>query len=349
MRPISPLNRVGLGMVAIVAASIFALSAVFAAGAPVASESLDQLYEKVKKEGGKLTVYAALSARSMEVILPAFMKRFPSVTLDHIDATADQLLARISTEARGGRVLGDVFGGALPYMAQITDQKLLAPLAVPEAAAYPAHMKSDFWVATDTQFYIAGWNTNLVKKGDEPRNLEDLSQVKWKNSLMAEPRDFQVLIGLAKRKYASDDKAIDLLRKIAANQVEFHKGHSQLVEFLVAGQRPVCFTCYAHHFPPRVKKGAPIQSLLSEGVGEVGGAVSVIKGAPHPNAALLWARWAVSEEGQRVYAQAGETPAHPNVEPVEKVRPAAAYMLTIDDIKEFPRYEKLWKEIFQIR
>jgi hypothetical protein len=24
-------------------------------------------------------------------------------------------------------------------------------------------------------------------------------------------------------------------------------------------------------------------------------------------------------------------------------------MLTIDDIKEFPRYEKLWKEIFQIR
>jgi hypothetical protein len=35
----------------------------------------------------------------------------------------------------------------------------------------------------------------------------------------------------------------------------------------------------------------------------------------HPNAALLWARWATSEEGQKVYAQAGETPSHPNVEP----------------------------------
>jgi ABC-type Fe3+ transport system substrate-binding protein len=64
---------------------------------------------------------------------------------------------------------------------------------------------------------------------------------------------------------------------------------------------------------------------------------------------LLWARWAISEEGQRVYAEAGETPAHPNVEPLEKVRPAAAYMLSIEDIKEFPQYEKLWKEIFQIR
>ncbi|HEY6368260.1 MAG TPA: hypothetical protein VI585_26050, partial [Candidatus Binatia bacterium] len=92
---------------------------------------------------------------------------------------------------------------------------------------------------------------------------------------------------------------------------------------------------------PRMKKSAPIQSLLSEGVGEVGGAVSILRGAPHPSAALLWARWAIGEESQKVYAQAGE--------PLEKVRPTAAYMLTIDDIKEFPKYEKVWKDIFQIR
>ena len=44
-----------------------------------------------------------------------------------------------------------------------------------------------------------------------------------------------------------------------------------------------------------------------------------------------------------------ETPAHPKVEPLEKIRPATPYMLTIDDVREFPRYEKTWKEIFQIR
>jgi hypothetical protein len=37
------------------------------------------------------------------------------------------------------------------------------------------------------------------------------------------------------------------------------------------------------------------------------------------------------------------------VEPLEKIRPSVAHMLTIDDVKEFPRYEKIWKEIFQIR
>ena len=166
---------------------------------------------------------------------------------------------------------------------------------------------------------------------------------------MGEARDYQMLIAFAKRKYNSDERAIDLFRRIAANQVEFHNGHSQLIEFLVAGQRAVCFTCYSHHFPPRVKKGAPIQPLMTEGVGEVGGAVSLLKGAPHPNAALLGARWAISEEGQRVWAQGGETPAHPHVEPLEKVRPTTFYMLTIDDVKEFPKYEKIWKEIFQLR
>ena len=46
-----------------------------------------------------------------------------------------------------------------------------------------------------------------------------------------------------------------------------------------------------------------------------------LKGALHPNTALLWARWAISGERQKIYAQAGETPAHPKVEPTEKTRP----------------------------
>jgi len=165
-------NGIGLATFLCIFARIYC-SSVFAASAP-AIESIDQLYEKAKKEGGQITVYAPLSNRAIEVIPPAFMKRFPGVTVNHIDATPDQLLARVLAEARGGRVLADVFGGSLAYMAQITDQKLLAPLALPEAAVFPANMKSEFWIATDTQFYIAGWNTNLVKKGDEPKSSRTL-------------------------------------------------------------------------------------------------------------------------------------------------------------------------------
>jgi len=235
------------------------------------------------------------------------------------------------------------------YLQQLKEQNLLMDITLPEAAAYPAGMKGSYWVASDTEYFVAGWNTSRVKKGEEPKQFEDFADAKWNKRLAAEPRDFQLLMGLAKYKYASDDKAIELFKKIAANNPEFHRGHSQLIELLAAGQADVCLTCYGHHFPPRIKLGSPLQLMLSEGVGHVGGTVTVLKDSPHPNAGLLWARWLISEEGQKVYAQAGETPAHPKVEPLEKSRPAKAYMLTVEDGKDYPKYQKLWREIFQIR
>ena len=159
-----------------------------AASAPTKTDSFDELHEKAKKEGGKLNLYASLSGNSIEVILPAFQKRFPGITVDHTDATGDKLIARIVAEGRGGRVIADTFGGGLAYIAQMAEQKLLAPLVIPETAAYPAHLKNEFWLATDTQFFIIGWNTNLVKKGDEPKGFEDLGNAKWKGALMGESR-----------------------------------------------------------------------------------------------------------------------------------------------------------------
>jgi hypothetical protein len=37
------------------------------------------------------------------------------------------------------------------------------------------------------------------------------------------------------------------------------------------------------------------------------------------------------------------------VEPAEKVRPAKIYPIRASDIQEYPKYEKIWKEIFKLR
>jgi iron(III) transport system substrate-binding protein len=313
-----------------------------------ATESLNDIYENAKKEG-RVVVYAAASTRTEQVVFPAFEKRFPGIIVNHVNATADKLVARAIAEARGGKVIADVISGTMNYIAQLKEQNLLRDIALPEAAIYPPSLKGSYWVATDTEYFIAAFNTSRIKKDDEPKTFEDFSHPKWTNRLIAEPRDYPVLLGLAKYKYGSDDKAIEVFRKIAANKPEFHRGHSQLVELLAAGHADVCVTCYAHHIPPIAKKGAPLQIMLGEGVGRIGGTVTLPAGAPHPNAALLWARWLISEEGQRTFALAGETPAHPKVGPTEKILPAKTYMLAVDDTKDFPRYEKLWNEIFQLR
>ncbi|MGH7845453.1 MAG: ABC transporter substrate-binding protein [Candidatus Binatia bacterium] len=186
-----------------------------------------------------------------------------------------------------------------------------------------------------------------MKEKEAPDSFDDFADPRWKGRLMADPRDAELVIGLM-HKYDGLEKARAVLKKIAANKVEFHKGHSQLAELLVAGQGSACFTCYSHHYPPRIQKGAPLGYFLTEGIGSII-AVSVMKDPPHPNTALLFARWAVSKEGQKVYAKGGRTPAHPAVEPIEPVRPKKIYAVGADDIKQFPKYLKIWKGIFKLR
>jgi iron(III) transport system substrate-binding protein len=315
---------------------------------PAGGQSLDEVHKQALKEGGTLNCYCTLAVVNAEKIFPEFEKRFPGIKINHVDLTADQLAARSIAEARGGRTIGDVVQGSLENVIQIFEQKLLLEKLPPEAATYPAELKGSYWVSSNMVFIVAAWNNTLVQKSDEPKSFEDFADPKWKGKLIAEPRDLELLMGLARYKYKSDEKAIGLLKKIAANNVEFHKGHSELAQFLVAGQGAACLTCYSHHFPPQIRKGAPLAYLLAEGIGTING-TAVFKDAPHPNTAWLFARWAASEEGQTVYSKGGRTPAHPKVEPTEKIRPAKIYPISVAEIKDWKKYEKLWKEIFKLR
>src|SRR5207249_6495222 len=68
-------------------------------------------------------------------------------------------------------VLVDVFQMALENVLQVIDQKLVVDWLPPEAAAYPANFKAANWLAADMVIITASWNTNLVKKEDEPKQF----------------------------------------------------------------------------------------------------------------------------------------------------------------------------------
>ena len=76
-------------------------------------QTIDEVYKKALSEGGTLNLYGTLAQINAETILPAFEKRFPGIKVNHVDATADQLAARVIAEARGGRVLADIFSNAV--------------------------------------------------------------------------------------------------------------------------------------------------------------------------------------------------------------------------------------------
>ena len=250
------------------------------------TETLSELYKKALKEEGVLNCYCTLAQINAEKIFPVFEKRFPGIKINHVDATSDKLAARAITEARGGKTLADVVEFGLQDLNKIHEQGLILEKVPPEAAAYPANLKGSYWVANNLIFIVGAWNTEKVKKQEEPKSLDDFGDPRWQGRLIAEPRDYEPVVGLM-HKHKSLDKAREVLTKIAANNVEFHQGHSQLAELLVAGQAAACFTCYSHHYPARVKKGAPVDYMRSEGIADII-ALAVLKAPPHPNTAWLF-------------------------------------------------------------
>jgi len=312
------------------------------------AQSIDETYKQALKEGGALNVYGTLTPDTAVKVLPVFEKRFPGIKTINTGASGDKIVARAISEARGGRTIGDVFHMNLENVIQVHEQGLVLEKLPPEAAGFASHLKGTYWVATRFNTLVAAWNTQLVSKADEPKSFEEFADPKWKGKLLAEPRDAEVLIAFAEQKYKNADAAIALFKKIATNGVEFHSGHPQLVELLMAGQGSVCITCYTHHLLPRIQKGAQINYLRSVGVGLIS-ATAVFKNAPHPNSAWLFDRWAASDEGQKTFGIEGRIPANPKIAPAEPIDVTTVYSLGEKEYREFGKYEKIWKQIFNLR
>ena len=312
------------------------------------AQSIDETYKQALKEGGVLNVYGTLTPDTAGKVLPVFEKRFPGIKTVNTGASGDKIVARAISEARGGKTIGDVFHMNLENVIQVYEQGLVLEKLPPEADVFASHLKGTYWVATRFNTLVAAWNAQLVSKADEPKSYEEFADPKWKGKLLAEPRDAEFLIAFAEQKYKNPDAAIALFRKIAANGVEFHSGHPQLVELLMAGQGSVCITCYTHHLLPRMQKGAQISYLRNLGVGLIS-ATAVFKNAPHPNSAWLFHRWAASDEGQKTFGIEGRVPANPKIAPAEPIDVTTIYSLGEKEYREFPKYEKIWKQIFNLR
>ncbi len=93
------------------------------------------------------------------------------------------------------------------------------------------------------------------------------------------------------------------------------------------------------------RKGAPIDFVPVQPVAARAQGIGVAKHASHPNAALLFADFVLSPEGQRLFESMGRVPAstkvksHLNNFPFTLEEPATV-------LDEAAKWEKLWDELF---
>jgi iron(III) transport system substrate-binding protein len=327
------------------------------AGSPAAKPAVDYkaematLYEAAKKEG-KLVLYSSMNLDDAKVVLPEFEKTFPGVKVEHIRAQGEDLMQRIITETKGGKVLADVFDTNAAQVAQVVQEGILDSYAIPAAADLPASFKDpqNRWTTERVTTVILGFNSSQVKPEEAPKTWDDLADPKWKGKIIMEVGDQEMLITLLKQKYTNEEQGIEVFKKIAANQPQAFSGHTQQSELLAAGQGAVCMACYGHHIIALQQKGAPVDFTKTEGV-LYSLVFGLVKSAPNPNAGKLYLNWTMSPDGQKVLGAAGRAPARSEVPISTPLMPQGMkwYVSRPDYMTDFTKYDKIWRDTFQIR
>jgi iron(III) transport system substrate-binding protein len=311
--------------------------------------TLDELAELAKAEGGTLNWAATLNERDTALMKEGFAARFPGFELTHVHAGTEDLVARAIAEANGGRVLVDAFQLNPAGTATLNEAGLLVDdWLPPEVADWPDELKSPYSYSTYLNGYIIAWNTDLVPDAEAPKTYEELTDPKYKGKLISDAEDVRLLVAMARHKYKDDAKAREWLEGVAANDVQFHSGASNMRALLESGQAAICFSCLAHHYPPIMAQGAPVNFSLEESVVDPSQA-AVSKGAPHPLTAMLFTRWLAADDGGQAILSVNANPASPNVEPQAPIRPKTRYVLEPADLEQWDHYTEIWNEVFGLR
>ena len=263
-----------------------------------------RLVAGAKKEGS-LTVYSSAQAAVMTAVGNAFEKKY-GVKFTLWRGSSEQIVQRVQAEARAGRLVADVMETAGPSMEAMSRQQLLQEIATPIAADLmpEASAKGRPWIVSRLSVFTIAYNTNRVRKADIPATYEGLLDPKWKGRLGIEADDNNWLMTVTAA--LGEERGLKLMRDIVAkNGISVWKGHSLMANLVVSGEVPVALTAYVDEIETLKKTGAPVDYAFAAPTVAMPTGVGVFKRAPHPHAAVLFADFLLSEEGQRILAANG--------------------------------------------
>jgi iron(III) transport system substrate-binding protein len=302
-----------------------------------------RLVDAAKKEG-TLTFYTSMQTPESGPLAQAFEKKY-GIKVNLWRATSDQVLQRAVTEARGGRHTLDMVEMNAPEVEALAREQVVAEYFSPHVAdlpawAVPSHHK---WHSDRANLWIVAFNTDKAKRAEIPPTYEGFTDAKWKGRIGIESTDQDWMYGVVS--FLGAERGMDLFRKLAALKPDMRLGHALLAELIAAGEVPVGLTVYSGNADSIKKKGGPIDWVAVEPIVGRPQAVAVAKAAPHPNAALLFADFVLSPEGQKLLNTLDRVPASKTQ---TTLLDTYKYVM-IDPIKwldESPKWEKLWRELF---
>jgi len=302
-----------------------------------------RLVEQARREG-TVTVYTSLAPTEAQPMAQAFEKKY-GIKVELWRALSERVLQRALSEARAGRYAVDVIATNGPEMESLAREKVLTQFYTPHLADLPPAgvPKHRLWLPDRLTIFVVGYNTNLVRKEDLPQSLTGFADPKWKGRIGIEAGDAEWMATLVK--HWGEAPGMAFFRKLAELKPEVRKGHVLLAQLVAAGEIPVGLTIYSSNAETLKRKGAPIDwAPIDPAVARPQG-IAVARNAPHPAAAVLFADFVISTEGQKLYDDMGRPPVNTRI----KSNLTNFPYIVLDPVTvldEADKWNRLWEELF---
>jgi iron(III) transport system substrate-binding protein len=276
------------------------------------------------KKDGKVIVYGSVVPQAMEELHKNFESKY-GIKVDYWRGSSTAVAERAQSEWRAGRPAFDVVESSWDVMALMKKEGIFAPYVPPSSQNFPDQFKEKDALITPWRILPISilYNTELVRAGEAPKNLEDLLSSKWKGKIsIPDPSrhtttakffwNLEKLMGPKWRDYVKGlaKQQPLLLESLAPVTPAIIKGEVQVgiayIKFVKQYKGPVSYVTLDKYLsdPNHLALGAK---------------------AARSNAARLYIEYAVSADGQRMIAQDGEFVLSPGVYPpiqgAEKVTP----------------------------
>ncbi len=291
------------------------VSGIAASEADAAYEKFDSMPEserhaalvKAAQDEGTVVAYLRVDNIGPE-IEAAFEKKYPGVDLQIENPGRTQaVLQQITEQARAGRLSADVVETYVHELETIYPEEGLTtpvPDFLKTAATDPTLVR-EYSIESFQYVFLPAWNTDLVPATDVPKSITDLADPKWAGKLVMVTNyapwykatfDALTEAGMSAAEFASKFKAIaanssivessnPAAQGLASGQYELAPNIAMVTVQRLKGNPPVSYV------PP-----VPPVTLTPIGFG-------LLRGAPHPAAAMLFAEWYESPEALAILAE----------------------------------------------
>lgn len=293
---------------------------------------------------GVVSIYTSMQLPDSLPLTQAFEKKH-GIKVSLWRASGEKVVQRALAEARAARFDADVMETDGAQVEILYRENLLAPFHSPSLKDIPPGIvpSHKHYVPTRLSLYVLVYNTNLIPSGEVPKSYEDLLNPKWTGKLGLEAADVAWFAAVAKA--MGQEKGLAYFRKLAATGPTIRSGHTLLAELVASGEILMAPDAHIQGVERLKRRGAPVDwKPLQPAFGQPS-SVGVTRRAPHPHAALLFADFILSREGQEIIKARNRVPSSRAVDsPLNKFDYALVDPVIVLD--EWEHWEKQWSTLF---